>query len=321
MLKERIWIIFTSVILLVFPSIAHADLDALDPEGATITFILLTLIFLLLTIDKQILKNRDKKSKKYLKGSIIFLISCLVIIIFCDEYGASFLLALLVLPFICVASCLLAKFLALFFIEMIGNYEKNRTLHYLTTNKTVKYLCLVLLLLALILGLYKSDGWIIYHEAPFKGKIIDAETKKPLAETVVVVIYTVKDYRLSDFGLTEVDTQEVITDKNGEFHIPSHTYYHFYPFARKKASRFIIFKSQYTVFPDWQYFHKYFPEIRPVGGDTLSNYFKKGLTVELLHLKEREEIETNARSIDIMDEFSQEKLPNLYEELSKDVRD
>ena len=136
----------------------------------------------------------------------------------------------------------------------------------------------------------------------------------------MVVIYKVKDYSLIDFGSTEVDTQEVLTDKNGEFYIPSHTYYHFYPFARKKASEFIIFKSQYTVFPNWQYFNKYFPETRSVDSDTLSNHFKEGLTIKLLLLKKREEIETNARSIDIINEFSFEKLPNLYDEISKDIR-
>ena len=31
--------------------------------------------------------------------------------------------------------------------------------------------------------------WMVYHKPDFKGNVIDAETKEPLAGAVVVVIY------------------------------------------------------------------------------------------------------------------------------------
>ena len=80
---------------------------------------------------------------------------------FNDEYEASLLFALIILPFLCIPSFLLAKVLSFFIITTIENKGKNRTVHFLTTNNTVKYFYLLLFLLALVVGFYFSGGWII----------------------------------------------------------------------------------------------------------------------------------------------------------------
>ncbi|PKL52236.1 MAG: hypothetical protein CVV37_02300 [Nitrospira bacterium HGW-Nitrospira-1] len=106
-----------------------------------------------------------------------------------------------------------------------------------------------------------SSGWIFYHESAFKGKVIDAETKEPIEGAVVVAIYNIREASIADSGSSSVDAKEVLTNKNGEFYIPPHNFFHFYPIAGGEITDFIIYKLGYTAFPGpaYDYFYKYFP--------------------------------------------------------------
>ena len=53
-----------------------------------------------------------------------------------------------------------------------------------------KYISIIFFVFfAAILSPTSSQAWLIYHKPAFKGKVIDAETKKPIEGAVVVVVY------------------------------------------------------------------------------------------------------------------------------------
>lgn len=83
---------------------------------------------------------------------------------------------------------------------------------------------------------------------PFSGKVVDAETKKPI-EGVVVLIEWRQGHLFA--GSTFVDAQETLTDKEGEFYIPG--VWIFNPWKRlmmKASTYFLIYKSGYGTTND-----------------------------------------------------------------------
>lgn len=134
-------------------------------------------------------------------------------------------------------------------------------------------------------GLYYSDG-------PWKGKIIDAETEEPIEGAVVLAVWQ-KIYASPTGNQSYFfDAVESVTDREGRFFIKEFKAINILPVLRwLDGPWFTIFKPGYTPFGDsYDYFHKYFPN-SPLKVDliTLAELFKKGVTIELLRLKTREE--------------------------------
>lgn len=161
-----------------------------------------------------------------------------------------------------------------------------------------------------------GSGWIIYHESAFKGKVIDTETKEPIEGAVVVAIYRIREYSFVESNTMAKDVKEVLTNKNGEFYIPSHTFLSFYPIAKGEAPAFIIYKPGYSTFGGL-YYYNYFPD-SPLREDiyTLAEFFKKGVTVELMRLKTKEERLDNIPSSPT--DMRSKKLPLLYRAINKE---
>ncbi len=165
-------------------------------------------------------------------------------------------------------------------------------------------------LAALILVLVDTSseaGWLIYHKPAFKGKVIDAETKKPIEGAVVVVVYEKGNWNGPGGGYTSaVKVKETLTDKNGEFKFPSYTTL-ILPFLSEESDAvFLIYKPGYGYFaphgisvPDMEiFFSQGFGEMRDIkilwGTEQLEGYIPKWVRipfgiVELLKLKTREE--------------------------------
>ena len=67
-----------------------------------------------------------------------------------------------------------------------------------------------------------SGGWLIYHDGPYTGKIVDAETGEPIEGAAVLGIRSLEVYGI-DTRLQYINASEATTDKEGEFKIPSVT--------------------------------------------------------------------------------------------------
>lgn len=121
--------------------------------------------------------------------------------------------------------------------------------------KSVKIWIVVLISFFLIFPVISYAGWLIYHKPAFNGKVIDAETKEPIEGAVVVAIYN-KWVLGFEPQTSYVDIKEFLTDKNGEFYIPSYTTI-IQPFSWEAWVRFIIFKPGYGSFRDYLSYHKF----------------------------------------------------------------
>jgi len=169
---------------------------------------------------------------------------------------------------------------------------------------------------------FASTGHIYYSDGPWKGTIIDAETKQTIEGAVVVAIWR-KEYGgpVGPYSYF-LDAREVLTDAKGNFLIPKFWKLNVLPFIRWfDGPRFEIFKPGYTAFPGrgLDYFEKYFPQspLR-VDFDTLAEMFKKGVVIKLLKLKTREE-----RGINIpgwIDDVDSDKLPLFFGLINEEGR-
>jgi hypothetical protein len=97
---------------------------------------------------------------------------------------------------------------------------------------------------------FAGTGWLIYHKPEFKGKVIDSETKEPIEGTAVVVTYTKHPIVSGPAGGNSsiIHIKEALTDKNGEFHIPSYTTL-ISPNSKEDRADFIIYKPGYASYP------------------------------------------------------------------------
>ncbi|MCP4614574.1 MAG: carboxypeptidase-like regulatory domain-containing protein [Planctomycetes bacterium] len=92
---------------------------------------------------------------------------------------------------------------------------------------------------------------MIHHKPSYKGRVIDAETKEPIAGAVAVAIYNKYPIISGPGGgsSTEFHAKEALTDENGEFTIPSYTTLLF-PNSMEDTTQFIIYKRSYGNYPE-----------------------------------------------------------------------
>jgi hypothetical protein len=106
-------------------------------------------------------------------------------------------------------------------------------------NKTIAYGFMMLLLLLMTSGYATADG-------PWKGKILDVETKEPLEGVVVLAVWQ-RVYR-TPFGSNAYlyEAKETVTNKIGEFEIPSYAPINLLPvISYMRGPLFTIFKPGY----------------------------------------------------------------------------
>ena len=118
--------------------------------------------------------------------------------------------------------------------------------------KRIFYLIMVILSLGFgITPAFSSTGSIYYSDGPWKGTVIDAETKEPIEGAVVVAVWK-KVYGGSPAGNISgfLDAIEVLTNKDGRFVIPKFWKFNVLPLIRWfDGPEFEIFKPGYTAFP------------------------------------------------------------------------
>jgi len=97
------------------------------------------------------------------------------------------------------------------------------------------------ILLANIFG----DGWIVYIDGPYRGKVVDAETGAPLEGVVIAGVWDVEVAAIADSTTTYCDVQEAVTDKYGRFSMIPGWCISPWPLAHLVRPDFTIFKPGY----------------------------------------------------------------------------
>ncbi len=104
-------------------------------------------------------------------------------------------------------------------------------------------------------------GWFIFYRPAFRGRVLDAETGKPVEGAAVVAMYS--KFTLARHLITRVivavlggdsgmiGVRETLTDRNGDFRIPSYLTI-INPLSQGWPTRFVIFRPGYRSFPKYQ---------------------------------------------------------------------
>lgn len=100
-------------------------------------------------------------------------------------------------------------------------------------------------------GAQRPEGWDRYlddHRGPYRGQVLDAETKAPLAGAVVVALW--RRDRVYPFHITteHYAVRETVTDPDGRFLLEVRDLEEGAP-RRTRRPEFLIFSPGYGVFP------------------------------------------------------------------------
>jgi hypothetical protein len=109
----------------------------------------------------------------------------------------------------------------------------------------MKQLFIVAISLFLLSAVTCNASWLIFHKPEFKGKIVDIDTNESIEGAVVVAIYRKQAAAPGDSVNVDIDAREALTDKNGEFVIPSYTTL-INPLSWSNPVDFYIFKPGYA---------------------------------------------------------------------------
>ena len=104
-----------------------------------------------------------------------------------------------------------------------------------------------------VVVLLSLSGCYPVTRGPWKGKVVDANTKAPIEGAVVVAVW-----EKSTFGgpggpvESYFDAKETLTDKDGNFEFPTYKYMHYEFIRAMTGPNFTIFKPGYGSYPNYQ---------------------------------------------------------------------
>ena len=99
-----------------------------------------------------------------------------------------------------------------------------------------------------------SGGWIIYHDKPYKGQVVDAETGEPIKGAIVVAVWYVEQYGGVGGSLAAyLNAEETITDKDGRYRIPHMFGFYYWPLSIMTKPRILVYKPSFTSYERYQY--------------------------------------------------------------------
>jgi hypothetical protein len=157
-----------------------------------------------------------------------------------------------------------------------------------------------------------------FADGPYRGRVIDAETKEPLAGAVVLV-YWIRNAPAIGHGPAQsfLGAEEALTDDRGEFIVAENPPSNWIPFTWRSLPNFIIFQPGYGYFP------RHFattPPLPPTGFEGLLKIMEKQPVVfELPRLTTREDRLKAALTVNPL-VIPKHKIPNFIRLLDDELR-
>jgi hypothetical protein len=135
------------------------------------------------------------------------------------------------------------------------------------------------LIASIVISAMGCAGHLVYVSQPYRGKVIDAETRQPLAGAVVLAIWY-REAPVAPHGpaVDYHDAIEVLTDVRGEFTVPGRT--HVTPIGKIREPEFVIYLPGYGYYPAFQ--------SRPIGRE-MTDSSRRYIVVALPRWKTRAE--------------------------------
>lgn len=148
----------------------------------------------------------------------------------------------------------------------------------------------------------------LFAGGPYKGKVVDAETKGPLVGAVVLAVWYRSAPTLVGTPKDFLDAEEVLTDSQGEFVVGKSPPASWIPGTWVTDPDITIFYPGYGYFP---YFHVS-PPYPPTGYKGLLEVMEREVVViELPRLKTEEERRKACTFFIVRGRVPEEKMPNL----------
>jgi len=143
---------------------------------------------------------------------------------------------------------------------------------------------------------------------PYRGRVIDSETKQPLEGAAVLAVWESVTPTIADQVHSYLDAEEVLTDSNGRFVVGKHPPRTF-RLGWVEGPRITIYCPGYGFYPLYQAS----PALRLSYGlnEQLKTMEKEEMTIELPRLKTREERLKVIRGAYPGSAIPRDKMPNL----------
>jgi hypothetical protein len=117
---------------------------------------------------------------------------------------------------------------------------------YVDNMNSIKIIITALTLISLMTTTSEAV-WPVYHEPEFKGKILDIETIQPIEGVVVLAVYNKRSMGAGAGQYSSIlNIREALTDRDGNFNIPSYTTLLLLPFTWQDRTNFLIYKPGYA---------------------------------------------------------------------------
>ena len=157
-------------------------------------------------------------------------------------------------------------------------------------------------------------GRLIYHSESYRGRVVDAQTKRPLEGAAVVAVWQREAALFGGHGpaYDYHDAVEVVTDAQGEFTIPAQT--HFTVIGRITEPKLVVYYPGYVPYPELG--------TKPQDdADDLAHQHKV-FEIELPRAKTREErLRLAGRPVGLDHRVPESKMPTLMTLINKEVQD
>ena len=155
-------------------------------------------------------------------------------------------------------------------------------------------------------------GRMVYTSGPYRGTVVDTETKKPLAGAVVLAIWfreTIVLVAAHGPAVDYHDSLEVLADSSGKFVVPEKT--HLTPFGKIREADFVVYYPGYAPYPSLK--------AQPQGEEVDAAYEQKVFRVELTKLKTQEERRVGVRDLPVsIAGVPDAEMPNLVRLVNKE---
>lgn len=176
-----------------------------------------------------------------------------------------------------------------------------------------KKICLIfcmVIVISIAASYIWGNGWIIYHDGPYQGRVIDADSGAPIEGAAVVGVWKLEAYGGPEPASVYCDTCETSTDKNGQFIVPKAFCFNLWPLAKLGMPQFVVFKPGYLSYPPRDFRTAFFT----------GEEFRDNKKYQIIRVGKAKTFSERRSALSLVDIFHIEKVPYLKKLLNEESK-